>query len=178
MNRYVALLRGVNVGGINLKMADVAAAFSDLDVQNVKTVLASGNVLFDSVDTAEKTKPRIEAALRAAFGYEAWVHILDLPSLGQIVADFPFNAEREGWHPYVIFVAGDENATELAQNLVALQPELDPALESVAGGDGVVYWTVERGHTLDSVIGKATSRARYKSMTTTRNLRTLQKLLR
>lgn len=177
MNRYVALLRGVNVGGINLKMADVAAVFRDLGVQGVKTVLASGNVLFDSIDPPEQTKPRIEAGLRAAFGYEAWVHVLDLPALGRIVADFPFDAEREGWHPYVIFAVG-ESAADVAAELIALQPQLDPALESVARGDGVVYWTVERGHTLDSVIGKATARSRYKSLTTTRNLRTLQKLLR
>ena len=48
MTRYAALLRGINVGGINIKMADLRSTFVDLGFENVKTVLASGNVLFDS----------------------------------------------------------------------------------------------------------------------------------
>lgn len=174
MDRYAALLRGVNVGGINVKMADVAAVFTELGFRNLKTVLASGNVLFDSDDRPEQTEPRIEAGLSQAFGYEAWVHVLDLSVIAGIVDGFPFDAQREGWHPYVIFTMAEAPREEL----LALQPELDPALEGIAAGDGVIYWTVERGHTLDSTMGKTSGRARYKALTTTRNLRTLQKLLR
>jgi uncharacterized protein (DUF1697 family) len=174
MTRYVALLRGVNVGGITLKMADVAAVFAGVGLDNVKTVLASGNVLFDSADDAAELKPRIEKALTERFDYEAWVHVLDLATIETIVSGFPFNAEREGWHPYVIFTAD----SALAEELVAQKDSLDPALEDIAAGPGVVYWTVERGSTLGSTFGKATARPRYKSTTTNRNLRTLQKLLR
>jgi uncharacterized protein (DUF1697 family) len=174
MTRYVALLRGVNVGGRTLKMADVAAVFTDLGLSNVKTVLASGNVLFDSDHPVAKLKPRIEKALGDRFGYEAWVHVLDLDTIERIVRDFPFDAEREGWHPYVIFTSDEA----LADELLALEGSLDNQLESIRRGDGVVYWTVERGSTLGSTFGKATGRARFKETTTTRNLRTLQKLLR
>ena len=174
MTRYVALLRGVNVGGITLKMADVAAVFTRLGLANVKTVLASGNVLFDSGDEAAELKPRIEKALGERFGYEAWVHVVDLDSINRIVRDFPFEADREGWHPYVVFTSDDVVADEL----LALEGSLDNRLESIRGGEGVIYWTVERGSTLGSMFGKATGRARYKETTTTRNLRTLQKLLR
>ena len=48
MTRYAALLRGVNVGGVNIKMADVAKAFTDAGFTDVKTILASGNVLLTS----------------------------------------------------------------------------------------------------------------------------------
>ncbi len=85
MNRYAALLRGVNVGGINLAMSDVAAVFSGLGLENVKTVLASGNVLFDSDDPAESLKPRLEGALGERFGYEAWVHVLSIESVRRVV---------------------------------------------------------------------------------------------
>jgi uncharacterized protein (DUF1697 family) len=174
MTRYVALLRGVNVGGITLKMVDVAAVFTGLGLSNVTTVLASGNVLFDSDDEASELKPRIEKALGERFGYDAWVHVLDRATIERIVRDFPFDAEREGWHPYVIFTSDDA----LAEELLALEGSLDSELESIRRGEGVVYWTVERGSTLGSTFGKATGRARYKETTTTRNLRTLQKLLR
>jgi uncharacterized protein (DUF1697 family) len=171
MTRYVALLRGVNVGGINIKMADLAEVFRGLGLRSVKTVLASGNVLFDADADASALKPRIEAGLRERFGYEAWVHVLAIDDIRRIVDAFPFDAERDGWHPYVIFLMAEEPRTAL------LGLTLDPALESIADGDGVLYWTVERGHTLDSVVGKASGRARFKALTTTRNLRTLVKLL-
>lgn len=166
----MALLRGVNVGGVNLKMADVRAAFIDLGFESVSTVLASGNVLFDDADVPAATKPRIEQALAETFGYRAKVHVLPLADLRTIIAGFPFDADRAGWHPYVIFLMDDAPRKEL------LAAELDPVLEAVSPGDGVIYWTVERGHTLTSVIGKSTARARIKEQTTTRNLRTLKKL--
>lgn len=173
MTRYVALLRGVNVGGVNMKMADVASAFTTLDLNNVKTVLASGNVLFDSPLPAAELKPRIEEALSERFGYQAWVHVLDLDVIRRVIADFPFDAEKEGWHPYVIFTLDPL----LAAELLSLQPTLDPVAESIRGGDGVIYWTVERGNTLGSAFSKETARSKHKATTTTRNLRTLQKLV-
>jgi uncharacterized protein (DUF1697 family) len=174
MTRFAALLRGVNVGGINLKMADVAAVFGSLGLDNVKTILASGNVLFDSTDSADALKPRIEKALGERFGYDAAVHVLELDAIRRVVDDFPFDAEREGWHPYVVFVAD----AGIARDLLALHETLDGGAESIRPGDAVIYWTVERGSTLSSVFGKETGRAKYKTSTTTRNLRTLQKLLR
>lgn len=173
MARYAALLRGVNVGGINLKMADVKTVFEALGLAHVKTVLASGNVLFDTELSAGEAKPLIEQALGERFGYEAWVQVVDVDMIGALVTGFPFEAEREGWHPYVVFVADPAVADEL----LTIQDGLDPAAESILAGPGVIYWTVERGSTLTSVFGKALGRARYKAATTTRNLRTLQKLL-
>lgn len=174
MTRYVALLRGVNVGGVAMKMADVAALFTGLGLENVKTVLASGNVLFDSPSDAVTLKPLIEGALRERFGYEAWVHVLDIDTIGRIIDGFPFDAEREGWHPYVIFTLD----AALAADLLEWQGALDAQFESIRPGDGVIYWTVERGNTLGSVFAKETARAKHKATTTTRNLRTLQKLVK
>ena len=174
MTRYAALLRGVNVGGINMKMAEVAEVFAGLGLEGVKTVLASGNVLFDSPESAATLKPQIEAALGERFGYEAWVQVLDVETIGRIIDAFPFEAEREGWHPYVIFTLD----APLAAELLEWQEKLDPQFESIRPGDGVIYWTVERGNTLGSTFAKETARARHKATTTTRNLRTLQKLVR
>ena len=50
--------------------------------------------------------------------------------------------------------------------------------EHIAPGDGVVYWQVPRSATLQSVMGRTMGRKRYKSSTTTRNLRTIDKVLR
>lgn len=174
MARFVALLRGVNVGGINIKMADLKAAIEGLGLANVKTVLASGNVLFDSERTDPAAlKAEIEAGLRDRFGYEAWIVLLDQPTLARIVEDFPFEADREGWHPYVLLSSDPASLRDLLDSADGL----DTADEGLQMGDGVLYWHVERGRTLDSPFGKLTGKAKYKSTTTNRNLRTLRKLL-
>jgi uncharacterized protein (DUF1697 family) len=167
----IALLRGVNVGGITIKMAELAEVFRGLGYRNVKTVLASGNVRFEAGQTASALKPQIEAALRERFGYQAWVHVITADELSRIVTAYPFEA-RDGWHRYVIFLMRDGVADAIADR------ELDASLERMVAGDGVLYWTVERGRTLDSVVGKATGAAKLKDATTTRNLNTLEKLLR
>ncbi|WP_430333099.1 DUF1697 domain-containing protein [Rhodococcus sp. ACT016] len=175
MTRYVSLLRGINVGGVNIKMADLRRVFTELGFDDVKTVLASGNVLFttDATDTS-KLKSDIESALRAAFGYEAWVFVLDTETLARIVDAYPFDPEREGWHPYVMFTA--ESA--VLADLLTVRDALEPEIERIQGGDGVLYWEVERGRTLDSTFGKNTGKPKLKAVTTTRNLRTLVKLLK
>lgn len=173
MTERIVLLRGINVGGINIKMADLRAALTEAGFGNVRTVLATGNVLLDSPQTPAALKKSVEKVLSDAFGYAAWVIVLDRASLRDIVAKYPFDAERQGRHPYVIF--GTDEA-HLAELLSAAQ-DLDPELEQIAAGTSVLYWEVMKGNTLDSVVGKATSKAKYKPTTTTRNLRTLIKLL-
>jgi len=175
MTGYVALLRGVNVGGITVKSAELAELFRSLGFGAVRTVLASGNVVFESDEQdAAALKLRIEHALRERFGYDAWIVLVTREQLSAIVAAFPFDAEREGWHPYVLFAS---DAAHLAE-LVALAPELDPAEDVIAAGDGVLYWhlNIAVGST-NTKLAKITAKARYKPTTTTRNLRTLRKLL-
>jgi uncharacterized protein (DUF1697 family) len=171
MTRYAVFLRGVNVGGVNLKMADVAKAFTDAGFVNVKTILASGNVLLDSRSGAKTVRTAAERALRDTFGYEAWVLVYDVNTIAAISADYPFEREVEGHHSYVTFVSD----AELLDELAALEP--GPA-EKVQRGDGVLYWQVARNATLNSTIGKTMGKKRYKSSTTTRNLRTVEKVLR
>jgi uncharacterized protein (DUF1697 family) len=171
MTRFVALLRGVNVGGVTMKSADLADVVRGLGYDDVKTVLASGNVLFTTGESAATAKTRLEKALGDRFGYEAWVHVLTAAAVERIAADFPF-ARSEDRHAYVVFVVRPEVRAEL------LATELDPAVEEVAEGGGVLYWTVPKGSTLDSAFGKAQAVARHKPWLTTRNLNTLEKLAR
>ena len=76
VTRYVALLRGINVNGITITMTSLQALFRGLGFADVKTVLASGNVLFEAPpgqNDASAVKARIEAALAEAYGYQAWI---------------------------------------------------------------------------------------------------------
>ncbi|MGN6501385.1 MAG: DUF1697 domain-containing protein [Pseudolysinimonas sp.] len=171
MTKYVGLLRGVNVGGVNMKMAELASVVRDLGYDDVTTVLASGNVLFTTTDAAAAAKSRLEQALRSAFGYEAWVHVLTLAHVEKIIAGYPY-PRSDDRHAYVVFVEKDSVRDEV------LAVELDPAVEKAQAGPGVIYWTVPKGSTLDSAMGKVQSASKHKPWLTTRNLNTLEKLTR
>lgn len=173
MTRYAAFLRGVNVGGVTLKMADVAAALTEAGFGAVRTILASGNIVLDAPGSAAAVRTKAEAALREAFGYEAWVLVYDLDTVRTIAQAYPFEPEVEGHHSYVTFVSDPAVLDELAALADGAGPQ-----EKIARGDGVLYWQVPRAATLDSTIGKTMGKKRYKSTTTTRNLRTLAKVLR
>lgn len=171
--RYVVLLRGINVGGINIKMADLKAAIEGAGFQHVKTVLASGNVLVDSDDDAATVKDVFEATLTERFGYEAWVLVYEQSVIAEIADAYPWDASDPAKQPYVIFSHDGASTEELA----ALG-ELDPQLERIqAGPHKVLFWEVTKGETLHSVVGKASSKAKHKRTTTTRNLRTVLKLV-
>jgi uncharacterized protein (DUF1697 family) len=173
MTRYAAFLRGVNVGGVNLKMAEVAKAFEEAGFTNVRTILASGNVLLENRSGVDAVRKKAEKALRDAFGYDAWVLAYDIDAIAEISRKYPFEREVEGHHSYVTFVTDKAVLDELA----ALAKEAGPD-EKIKRGKGVIYWQVPRTGTLDTTIGKTMGKKRYKSSTTTRNLRTVEKVLR
>lgn len=172
MTRYVAFLRGVNVGGVNLKMPEVAKALTDVGFSGVQTVLASGNVVLESRAKVTAVRTKAETALREAFGYDAWVLAYDVADLRAVSDAYPFEREVEGHHSYVTFVTDADVLDELAE--LATHAGAD---EKIERGEGVVYWQVPRTGTLDTTIGKTMGKKRYKSSTTTRNLRTIDKVL-
>lgn len=171
MTRYVGLLRGVNVGGVTMKMADLAEVVRGLGYENVTTVLASGNVLFETPDAAAASTEKLESALRERFDYEAWVHVLPLATIQKIVDAFPFDRDAAR-HAYVVFVENPDVRAGL------LGVTHNPSVEHVAAGSGVIYWSVQKGDTLGSAWGGAQSASKHKRWVTARNLNTLEKLLR
>jgi uncharacterized protein (DUF1697 family) len=171
MTRYAVFLRGVNVGGVTLKMADVAAALADAGLSNVRTILASGNVLLDSPNAAKAVRAAAENALRQRFGYDAWVLVYPIKKVQAV----PFEPEVDGYQSYVTFVSDTAVLDELAA--LANETGSDEKISRGTDSVGVIYWQVPKNHTLDSAIGKTMGKKRYKSSTTTRNLRTLAKVL-
>jgi uncharacterized protein (DUF1697 family) len=183
----IALLRGVNVGGITVKSGPLAATFAELGFTGVRTVLASGNVVFDAPDGAASAglaglKGRIESALEQAFGYDAWIVLVPQERMARIAADYPFARADDTAHPYVVFSSDRAIASELlsaallSAELLSAAQDLTQEVESIAAGDGVLYWRVPRGSTLDSPFAKLLAKPRYKPHITTRNLRTVEKL--
>jgi len=176
MTRYAVFLRGVNVGGVNLKMAEVAEALTAAKFAEVRTILASGNVVLESRAGADAVRSNAETALRQRFGYDAWVLVYPLEKVRAIVDAYPFEPELDGYQSYVTFVSDTDVLDELAA--LADQAGADEKIARGSDSAGVIYWQVPKNQTLDSTIGKTMGKKRYKASTTTRNLRTLAKVLR
>lgn len=175
MVHYIALLRGVNVGGITVRSAELRDVFDELGFDDVRTVLASGNVVFEPTDTAPSAelKQRIEQALRDRFGYDAWIVLVTREQVERVVEAFPFDPADATRQPWVVF--GSDEA--VLDELVASAGEADSDVDPIARGDGVVYWNPVKGTTVETPFGKMLGMPRFKPITTNRNLRTLQKLL-
>lgn len=113
MTRHVALLRGVNLGKRQVKSADLKAAFEAMGFANVKTLLASGNVLFDADPKAVSQKV-IEAALEQRFGFDIGTVLRTRDEMRALIALDPFKGRQEDENTklYVAFV-DDRNARTL-----------------------------------------------------------------
>ncbi|WP_139346517.1 DUF1697 domain-containing protein [Sinomonas mesophila] len=169
MAQYAIFLRGVNVGGITLKMAEVRDVIGALDVTDVATLLASGNIVLSTDLGARPLKAAVEAALRAAFGYDAWVVVLTRAEVEAIVEACPYPADDASTHTYIT----------LSSDPAALD-ELAAATDGADGQErlapGATAWLAPRGSTLVSPLSKATAKPKFKATTTTRNLRTMLKV--
>jgi uncharacterized protein (DUF1697 family) len=117
MTQYVAFPRGINAGH-SMKMAELKAVFESLGYDEVKTVLASGNVLFETKKTAEATLTRqIEKALSEAFGARIPVVIRTRAELERLAKRNPFAkvASDAKARPFVTFLKKTPRKRELPE---------------------------------------------------------------
>lgn len=185
--RLVALLRGVNVGGRTIPMADLRAAVSATGARAVRTVLASGNVLLDVAADADLASLRatLEEKISTTFGYDAHLVLLPLRLAAALAEAVPW-PDDESAHGYVVVstdpgllaeaaasAAASEPPTESPEEWCAPSAILTGELESV--GVDALLWRCPRGSSLSTPLAKVLSRARFRPATT-RNVRTLRRL--
>jgi uncharacterized protein (DUF1697 family) len=171
MNSYAVFLRGINVGGINIKMADLKDALESRPFTGAKTLLASGNVVLSSGLDAAGVKKEFEACLRETFGYDAWVVVLTAGRVAELVAACPYPADDASTHTYLTLASDPD----VLSALHGAGSALDGA-ELTRLGPEAIAWRAPAGGTLDSPFSKLSSKPRYKAATTTRNLRTVLKV--
>ena len=117
MTTYIALLRGINVGGNKIiKMLDLKAMFQTLGFANVRTYIQSGNVVFESDEGSESLLSGvIERQIREVFGFEVSVIIRTLAEMENVIANDPFQLsepeEFKRW--YVTFLPAEPSAEAL-----------------------------------------------------------------
>lgn len=174
-HRKVAFLRGINVGkSARIAMADLRSCTEAAGCSDVTTVLATGNVVFTDPRAAGELRAVLESAYSARFGYRAVVQVLTRDAVEAAVAAYPFDSLDEH-HDYVVF-SDDPEVTEAV--VEAMDAAIDPdGTECVAAGSGCAYWRVPKGATLSSAAAKTPANRTFERHLTSRNLRTLRRVL-
>ena len=173
MYTYVALLRGVNVGGRIVKMTELKDCFEKSDYSDVSTILQSGNVIFktDEVDI-ELMRRKLESAVISRFDYPAKIFTLNQGSLQLLISKYPFNDSDDKYQHYIIFLRPG-----LVEGLMSYGENLDPSIETIARGNDVVYWKVLKGMSVKSAFSQVLTKSQFKDFNTIRNINTANRLL-
>jgi uncharacterized protein (DUF1697 family) len=168
--RYVALLRALNVGGQHVvKMDALKAHFEAAGLANVKTFIASGNVLFDSPRKAAPLEAHIEKHLRAALGYEVVTFLRSAAEIDQTAGHDPFGAEPRG-NRYVGFLK-DPLSAKGKSYVIGFKGKLDDF--AFAGRE--IHWLCGGG-SMESEFEAGRMEKTLGIRATFRNLNTVRKL--
>ena len=171
--KFLALLRGINVGGNSLvKMADLKAALEKSGFENVSTFIQSGNVLFASEEKdTEKLASRMEEVIAKNFHITSRVVIRSETHLTKVLKEVPDEWKKENdLRCYLAFVKEPTTAQQVAEQIT-----LKEGIDSLKIGDGVVYMTTVLSGITKSSFSKLASKPLYKEITI-RNYTTMQKI--
>ena len=174
MAGYVALLRGINVGGKNLiRMTALKACFEENGFECVATYIQSGNVLFESRETsAPSLTRRIEAMLAGTFDYRASVVLRTHRQMREIVTRAPagFGTKAPLFRYDVIFLKPPLTAKAAIRDVPAKQ-----GVDVAHAGQGVLYFSRLISAATQSQLSRLVSLPIYQNMTI-RNWNTTTKL--
>ena len=174
MAQYVALLRGINVGGNNLiKMPELRRSFEACGFGNVATYIQSGNVLFEAAERSPASlSARIEAALSERFGYQARIVLRSHVQMRAIVATAPagFGSQPDLYRYDVLFLREPLTAADAMKDL-----RTRDGVDQAFAGDGVCYFSRLASRAAQSYLSRIVALPVYQSMTI-RNWNTTVKL--
>jgi uncharacterized protein (DUF1697 family) len=172
--RYVALLRGINVGGRNIvAMTDLREAFETAGFQAVSTYIQSGNVLFGSDSPRVALEGDVEAMLERRFGVPLVVILRAHLQLRNIVEKAPdgFGGQPDTYHSDVIFLKAPLTSRQ-AMQVVEQREGVDQAWP----GRGVLYFARVSERRAQSRMSRIVGTPEYQQMTI-RSWTTTTKLL-
>ena len=166
-------MRGVNVNGRNIKMAEACEVFRSAGMGQASSVLATGNIIFQSGDDKPYLCGILEAALDERFQMESKLFIKDSDEMQAIVDAVTYEPDPD-WHIYsFIHEPGFELvlAKEFEDAGQSDQPD-----ESAVVNNGCFFWRVRKGRTLDTPFSKILGNKKYRENFTSRNLNTIERI--
>ncbi len=173
MNTYISLLRGINVTGKKrMKMEELRTLFISLGFKNVKTYIQSGNVIFnsDKADGSSLVKI-IESGIKCKFGFDVSVHMITPYRLREIIANNPFPfGENKACITFLF-----ETPQHISWDELKAARQKTEQFE-ISEDENVVYLHCPLGYARTKLSNNFFER-KLKVSATTRNLKTLNKLL-
>ncbi len=127
MTLYIALLRGINVGGHKvIKMADLKRVFESIGLKQVKTYIQSGNIVFESEEGINFLKDRIQSEIKKEFDFDVPVMLRTHDEFINIIKQCPYEVHSllEGESVHIAFLANVLSEEESSQ-LLTFKSELE-----------------------------------------------------
>ena len=174
VTQYLALLRGINVGGNNIiKMVDLKACFESIGFTNVVTYIQSGNILFNSEeqDNVKLTK-KIENKLSDSFSYKSKIVLVTYNQLETIIRNAPetFGVNPDEFRYNVLFLKYPLTSEEAIKSV-----KIKEGVDNAYSGKDVLYFSQLISKAGQSYLTKIISHPVYQNMTI-RNWNTTTKL--
>lgn len=173
--KYIALLRGINVGGKNkISMRDLKACFENAGFSNIMTYINSGNVIFDSeIESTTKLSKRCEGIIEEEFGFPIRVAIMDINTLKEALEHVPeWWGEDQNSKHNAIFVIQPATAKEVSEEVGEIKPEY----EKIYVYKDIIFWSAPLKTFSRTQWSKVVGKKAYNHITI-RNANTTKKLL-
>ncbi|MBP9817899.1 DUF1697 domain-containing protein [Candidatus Shapirobacteria bacterium] len=173
MTKYVALLRGINVGGNKkVEMGRLRKCFEENGYKNVKTYINSGNVIFESEDkNTSKLAKKIETEIELFFNINIDVLVRTAENIWKVSEGIPAEWKNDAEEKTDVIFLKDGFDNEDCLKLVAIK-EVDQTFYI----DGAIVWHIKRSDYGKSGLNKFMGTVIYKNMTA-RNINTVRKLV-
>ncbi len=175
MSTYIALLRGINVGGNNkVEMKKLRTVFEALGFSDVATYINSGNVIFSSPrKDAKNFVPEIERAIKKSFGFAVRTIVRDEKNLRAIEKAVPKDWSNDAEQRTEVMFLWDEYAKKSTLKLITVNQDIDTLLYT---GGAVIWHIADREQYTKSGLRKFIGTEVYQHMTA-RNVNTVRKLV-
>ncbi|RTR34045.1 DUF1697 domain-containing protein [Robertmurraya yapensis] len=170
---YIALLRGINVGGKNkIDMKKLKQSFEQAGMEDVVTYINTGNIIFSSKSQSKNELSDIlEEAIHKDFGLNIRVVVRSFDDIKRIISAIPATWKNDNeMKSDVLFLWDDIDEESVLENLT-----IKPNIDTVKYVPGAILWSVEKKNVTKSGVSKIIGTKVYKHVTV-RNVNTARKI--
>ena len=170
MTKFIAFLRGINVGGNKkVPMKDLVACFQNIGFSNIHTLLASGNVVFEGTDYLLS---KVEESLDKTFGFAINTLIFPFQLILDIIESQPFKDFEQT--PNIIFYISFFKEISKPSINIPYSTD-DKSIQILKLSDNVIFWIVDKEKS-GTIEGMKILEKQFGKQLTTRNFNTIKKL--
>lgn len=171
--KYVALFRGINVGGNNkVEMPKLKKIFEDLGFLNVSTYINTGNVIFEIENKKEEiVKKEIEKALKDNFKFEIRMVLRNEKNIERVCKKIPTDWQNNDDMKTDVLFLWEEFDNKKSLDLINKKEGIDNLIYT----NGAIIWNIDKKNYTKSGMNKFIGSVLYKHMTA-RNVNTVRKL--